>query len=83
MAAIITAHIAHNSATCGASHTPAIIQADGPDIDPYISRAMATTHAQQIAGMTMRTKTRLARGLASAASTAVGFDGIRAYCVRD
>src|SRR5688572_4720025 len=46
MAAIITAHIAHNSSKCGPSQTVRIIHADGPVIGPYMSRAIGTIHAQ-------------------------------------
>ena len=50
---------------------PWVIHADAPVIGPYMSRAIATTHAQQASG---RTKTRtisVSDGRPSAASTAV------------
>src|SRR5688572_27805024 len=71
MPAIIAAHIAHSSSSRGVSHVTVIIHADAPVIGPYMSRAIATTHAQQASG---RTKTRTisgSDGRPSAASTAV------------
>jgi hypothetical protein len=49
-AVIITAHIAHNSSRCGTSHVAVIIQALAPVIGPYMSRAIATIHAQETTG---------------------------------
>jgi hypothetical protein len=46
MPIIITVHMAKSSATCRASHDAVIIQADGPDIAPYMSRAIGTIHVQ-------------------------------------
>ena len=39
---IMTAHIAHSSARCGASHRGVIIQALAPVMGPYMSRAITT-----------------------------------------
>ena len=44
IAAIMTAHIVHNSRRCLPSQTLVIIQTDGPAIEPYMSRVMATIH---------------------------------------
>src|SRR5688572_4970661 len=75
MPAIMAAHIAHNSTSRGASHVTVIIHADAPVIGPYMSRAMATTHAQQASGrMTMRTMS-VRDGRPSAASMAVFTEG--------
>src|SRR5262249_23742503 len=41
MPIIITAHMAKSSARCGMPHTLLIIQAEGPVIAPYMSRAAA------------------------------------------
>ena len=47
IAAIMTAHIVHSSSRCVPSQTLVIIQADGPVIAPYMSRAIATIHHQE------------------------------------
>jgi hypothetical protein len=47
---IMTAHIAHSSARCGASHRGVIIQALAPVMGPYKSRAITTIHDQQTSG---------------------------------
>src|SRR5687768_11880826 len=76
MPAIIAAHIAHSRTSLGASHVTVIIQADAPVIGPYMSRAMATTHAQQARGR-MTTRTMSVRdGRPSAASMAVFTEGL-------
>src|SRR5688500_10262558 len=71
MPAIITAHIAQSSARCGPSQFMVIIHAAGPRIDPYMSRAIRTIHAQLTDVVTSSTATSNARGYRSTASTAV------------
>ena len=55
MPVIITAHIAHSSARCGASHCGVIIHALAPVIGPYMSRAITTIHDQHTSGHRRRT----------------------------
>lgn len=50
MPVIITAHIAHSSTRWGASHSGVIIQALMPAIEPYMSRAAATSQIQETSG---------------------------------
>src|SRR5687767_4373490 len=71
MPAIIAAHIAHSSSSRGASQVTVIIHADAPVIGPYMSRAMATTHAQQASGTTATRTMSVSDGRPSAASTTV------------
>src|SRR5436190_19636216 len=58
MPVIITAHIAHNSRRCGASHTGVIIHALAPVIAPYMSCDMTAIHAQQTSGTRISSATR-------------------------
>ena len=71
MPAIIAAHIAQRRTSRGASQVTVIIQAEAPDIGPYISRAIAITQIQQARGMPTRTTARLKRGRWSACSIGV------------
>src|SRR5687768_18567468 len=61
MASIMTAHIAHSSATCRPSQTGVIIQALAPVIDPYMSRAITTVHSQQTSTTTVSGTTTAGR----------------------
>ena len=47
MATIMADHIQNKSPTCSQSQCAVIIQAAAPDIRPYMSTAIATTHDQQ------------------------------------
>jgi hypothetical protein len=71
MPAIIAAHIAHSRSSRGASHVTVIIHADAPVIGPYMSRAMATTQAQQASGNIATRTISVRAGRPSAASTTV------------
>src|SRR5687768_3703971 len=72
MPAIITAHIAHNSSRCSPSQSVRIIQADGPVIGPYMSRAIGTIHAQLMIVMASRPATAPMCSRARRRSRAVG-----------
>ena len=69
MAVIITAHIAHSSKRCGASHRGVIIQALAPVIGPYMSRAITTIHVQHTSGNRIR---RTMSGVRSVEGTGSG-----------
>src|SRR5688572_7686656 len=71
MPAIIAAHIAHNRSSRGASQVAVIIHADAPVMGPYMSRAIATTHAQHASGRPMRRRASVMRGRSRADSTTV------------
>jgi hypothetical protein len=58
MPAIITAHIAQSSSKCGKSQVGVIIQADAPDIEPYMSRDMTTIHSHETSGTATRSSTK-------------------------
>ena len=62
MPAIITAHIAQSNSTWVASHVIVIIQADGPVMAPYMSRAIGPIHAQQSTVTTVRPAARRVNG---------------------
>ena len=72
MPAIIAAHIAHSSNTCGASHCEVIIHALAPVIDPYMSRAMTITQVQHASGSPMSSAAAAQRSARSADSSSVG-----------
>src|SRR3989440_8210721 len=71
MPIIITIHIADSSSTCLVSHTRVIIHAEGPDIAPYMSRAIGTIHAKQRTGIATSAATRMRRSCRTIASTVV------------
>src|SRR5688572_15314545 len=79
MPAIIAAHIAHSRSSRGASQVTVIIHAEAPVIGPYMSRAMATTHAQHASGRMATRTTSVSDGRPSAASMTVFKEG---YCGR-
>jgi hypothetical protein len=67
IAVIITAHIAQSISTCTASHSAVIIQAEGPSIVPYMSRAISAIHVHAASVTAMRTIAMTARSWRSTA----------------
>ena len=72
MPVIMTVHMAQSSNRCGRSQFAVIIQALAPVIGPYMSRAIATIHAQQTTGNRTSSTRAGVRSYRNACSTMVG-----------
>src|SRR4051812_19710494 len=69
---IMTAHIAHSSSKCGASHRAVIIHALAPVIGPYMSRAITAIHIHDTSGASISSTTAGVRSYLNADSRIVG-----------
>src|SRR6476660_4025930 len=77
MPAIITAHIAQSSTRYRAVHVPAIIQAEGPFIAPYMSCAIGTIQLQHRTVTIAIVATSTARSWRAARSIRKGAPAVR------
>src|ERR1051326_5017347 len=72
MPVIMTAHIAHSSSKCGASHRAVIIHALAPVMGPYMSRAITMIHIQDTRGDSTSSTSAGVRSYRNANSRIVG-----------
>lgn len=73
--AIITIHIATSNSRCARSHVSVIIHADGPIIEPYMSRAIGTIHAQQASVTSATTAMSALRSVRTGAAVLISGEG--------